>query len=79
MVHSANWVHTSLYLQSETFTSLYQYVLGMYLVCTWYVVVRTWEKKNEHNTGIRPVDLMHSILRATPLRCERSFNGDITG
>ncbi len=46
--------------------------------CTWYVLGTYWhilgkkKKKNAHNVGIRPVDLMHSILRAIPLRYERS-------
>jgi hypothetical protein len=60
---------------------MYQYVLGLYSVCTWYILVSTRknQKMNAHYVRIQTVNLMHSILRAIPLRYERSFHGDITG
>jgi hypothetical protein len=57
------------------------FVLGMYLVRTgtyWYEHGKT-KKLIAHNCGNRTVDLMHSILRAIPLRYQRIFHGDIYG
>jgi hypothetical protein len=57
---------------------MYHYVLGLYLVCTWYVLVCILKNKkmNVHNVWNRTVDLMHSILRALLLRYQRAFHGD---
>ncbi len=60
---------------------MYQYVLGLYLVCTLYVLVCTPKNKkiNAHNVRNRTKDLMYSILRTIPLRYERSIHGNIFG
>ncbi len=57
MQHCANWVSTSSYLELQTFTSIYQDVPGLYLVCTRYVLVRTWknQKMNAHKVEYRTV------------------------
>jgi hypothetical protein len=59
---------------SNTFTSMYQYVLGTY----WYILSKT---KNWMCIimGNRTKDFMHSILRTIPLRYYRSFHGNIIG
>jgi hypothetical protein len=52
--------------------------LGMYLVSLERNGTNTG-KQNSLNYEIRTVDLMHSILRAIPLRYQRVFHGDIYG
>ncbi len=65
----------------KTFASIYQDVPGLYLVCTWYILVRTRinQKMNVHNIENQTVDLMHSILCAIPLHYQSAFHGVIYG
>jgi hypothetical protein len=67
---------------------MYHYIPGLYLVCTWYVLgtyryvlVRTWKNQNlnAQNVQIRTVNLVHSILRAIPLRYQHAFHGNVYG
>ena len=64
---------------NHTFTCMYYAEPGLFLVCTWYVLVHTRKNKkfNAHDVGIRTVDFMHSNQRAVPLRYQRAFHGDI--
>jgi hypothetical protein len=59
---------------SNTFTSLYQYVLGMY----WYILSKT-KKRMCIILGNLTKDLMHSILHTIPPSYYCLFHGNIIG
>ncbi len=67
---------------------MFHYIPGLYLVCTWYVLgtycyILVHTRKNQilnaQNVQFRTVDLMHSILRAIPLRYQRAFHSYVYG